>query len=188
MTDRPIIFSAPMVRALLDGRKVMTRRLAWRHVPDPADSVLTVRVATPWQRVQPGDRLWVREAFADAMTAGPHPEHGIALGHFYRADDQFHGAPKWRSPIYMGRWLSRLTLTVLTTRVERLQAITTADAVVEGTDLGIIDGKVTKRDARQTFAELWDSLHGAGSWTQNPEVVALCFTVARRNIDSQEAA
>ena len=65
--ERPILFSAPMVRAILDGRKTVTRRpvkgagLKWledftpEYVADPANSLC------PYGK--PGDRLWVRETW-----------------------------------------------------------------------------------------------------------------------------
>src|SRR5438477_7174905 len=69
MTDIPIIFSAPMVRALLAGDKTMTRRLAWRQVEDKL-ACGVIDVPSPWQRVQPGDHLWVRETWCDPESNG----------------------------------------------------------------------------------------------------------------------
>lgn len=79
--DYPIMFSAPMVLRLLAEAqeqgtgKSMTRRLAWRDFAVkpgspramPKNAVVvrdgTTKTPTPWQRVQIGDRLWVRENF-----------------------------------------------------------------------------------------------------------------------------
>ena len=176
MTDRPIIFSAPMILALLDGRKTMTRRLAWRRDPAWGDAAPIVgkerdyMLPTPWQRVAPGDRLWVRETWR--LNA----QGGLIE---YRAD--WTGpAGKWRSPIHMPRHASRLTLTVTGTKIEKLQMIRNADIKAEG-----IEGDPPKS---VVFSALWDMLHGLGAWAKNPEVVALSFTVHPKNIVNMEAA
>ena len=176
MTDRPIIFSAPMVRALLDGRKTQTRRLA---------------SAFAWQRVQPGDRLWVREAF---NTFGGGDPGVLVWAADWRENAKARGLdnipetePKWRPSIHMPRSASRLTLTVTDVRRQRLQDITRGDAKAEGVPrLHPIadDDPSTPIDA---FGDLWDALHGEGAWDANPEVIALTFTVERRKIDLAQA-
>lgn len=252
MTDRPIIFSAPMVRALLAGRKTMTRRLAWRaSLVDTPGNVRARRVghlfqqASPWQRVQPGDRLWVRETFwiaekysygcspsGEEINPPPLAHRSGDLVHFAAAGDppnvsnrHYPGglrdgsgafaAPDpyaiWRlfPSIHMPRWASRLTLVVTAVRVERLQAISETDAQAEGMvfvnhgtgaygrarDGWHSDSAEAAKGpdyclstARFAFANLWGSLHGAGSWAANPEVVALTFTVHQHNIDTTERA
>ena len=120
MTDRPIIFSAPMVPALLDGRKTMTRRMAWRSVGK--GGLFEDTFSTVWQKVRPGDRLWVRENFRngpsyDGVTAGAVPwfatkwyEAGPARSEVLRTP--ITAAGKLRPSIHMPRWASRLTLVV----------------------------------------------------------------------------
>ena len=206
MKDHPIIFSAPMVRALLEGRKTQTRRLAWKPlviaIATEGHPTEEVRDASLWQRVQPGDRLYVREAWKphslyDHMAPRDMPQAKV----FYLADDAYSpSGSRGRPGIHMPRWASRLTLTVTAAKVERLQAITEDDARAEGiywsrrwegwTSGAGADETVDFHTSRpdRAFASLWERLHGDGAWAANPEVVALSFTVARENIDQREAA
>jgi len=183
-----------MVRALLDGRKTQTRRLA----------------SSPLAKALPDDRLWVRETSMPAIDAGG--------GDFrYAADYDTAGyrrmadLHKWTPAIHMVRRASRLTQVVTEVRFERLQDISEADAMAEGiTSEEVIVGahcaggvhtEVTAtryfydgcaeegfESAVDAYAALWDHLHGAGSWDKNPELVALTFTVHQVNIDRMPAA
>jgi hypothetical protein len=95
--------------------------------------------------------------------------------------------------IHMPRWASRLTLTVTDVRVERLQNITEDDARAEGVerDEDVPGGWVDYRApgtqccliASDSFASLWESIHGPEAWNANPWVCAISFEVRRRNID-----
>lgn len=147
MTDRPIIFSAPMVRALLEGRKTMTRRIL---KPQPNSEGLFEDLddamrALQWTR---GDRLWVREAWRTEARYDEtrpidllHPEIAKDMGQrvplcSYEADYQQEPNDgcrgRLRPSIHMPRWASRLTLTVTAFKVERLQEISETDAQAEG--------------------------------------------------------
>lgn len=156
MTDAhiilPMIFSAPMIRALLDGRKTQTRRYAWRTVNgDDAECF-----PTPWQRVKLGDRLWVRETHyrfgvwrKDGKTKSGRQrwrfkplDYNEVL--FIDAPPESHrigttkskGRPVgqwWKRPsIHMPRWASRLTLIVTEVRRQPLLDISEDDARAEG--------------------------------------------------------
>lgn len=196
MADKPIIFSGPMVNALLAGRKTQTRRILKPQPPDGLmpESMAIAGEAQPigagWSR---GDRLWVRETCA--IWNGEH--HDIV----YRADETSDGWEamrhdarlgfwKIKSSIHMPRWASRLTLTVTDVRVQRLQEISEADAMAEGVDAVIMDDvpRQAAMSRRSDFAALWNSIHGPEAWDANPWVVALTFAVHKRNIDSVEAA
>ena len=220
MTDHPIIFSAAMVRALLDGRKTQTRRLAWGK-PMPGlyerngrGELVPIPRPSPWQRVQPGDRLWVREAcWTNSTPEGDGVRY--AADHAWRVIENTPEASEaWckldcyggqagrdnatdtgmRVPsIHMPRWASRITLHVEALRVEKLQAISAADAVAEGLEPrtasnGHITWHVPDAICGQTpqraFKLLWESLHGPDAWATNPEVVVLQFRVAKGNIDA----
>lgn len=208
----PIIFSGPMIRALLDGRKTMTRRLLYskrkarngfipssatflRDHPPPCpplgpsgfptdnapDEFYTLSL---WQRVKPGDRLWVRERAAhrpykDGEQIIYHCELPLALNR--------DGQPlRWHPSIHMPRAWSRLTLVVTATKIEPLQNITEADAKAEGVERAIagIDAHGNLCTYRTGFVYLWGQLHGTESWLENPKVVALTFEVHKMNIDA----
>jgi len=148
MKERPILFSAPMVRAILEGRKTVTRRVIkpvqprengmWPAGRDPVSDC-------PYG--QPGDRLWVRETYAlrsyggavtDTIHYAATPEHGRFLQRDMRtfsdsAVPTLEG--RWRPSIHMPRWASRITLEVTGVRVERLQDITTDQILAEGVQI-----------------------------------------------------
>jgi len=207
MTDRPIIFSAPMIHALLDGRKTQTRRILkprkkWR---DRGYTHLDMEVLVDelwwWDGLRdnigasapipyaPGDRLWVREAVRfDARhdVVEPLGAHGLV---WYEADGPVNwpereGSPgKLRPSIHMPRWASRLTLTVTDVRVQRLQDISEDDMRAEGMH-GNAGGAWGCEGLVEDFTDLWDTIHGEGAWDRNDWVAAITFTVARRNIDA----
>jgi hypothetical protein len=158
ITDRPILFSAPMVRALLAGTKTQTRRTVKReNAPspgyswaecmcaeiDPADVPCVVCDsrfgACPYGEA--GDALWVREthalvprtAYAQSegvqQTANPADPDQAAV---YREGWERSAPGKWRPSIHMPRWASRITLRVTSVRVERVQDLSEEDAGAEG--------------------------------------------------------
>lgn len=129
MADRPIMYSAPMVQALIAGRKTQTRRLA----------------TSPLARARPGDRLWVRENVGRRVASflGIEATNGVENA-FYLADGDevvndrgFNLCPWWASKgglpsIHMPRWASRLTQIVESVKFESLHAISEEDAIAEG--------------------------------------------------------
>ena len=198
MKERPIIFSAPMVRAILAGTKTQTRRVVklkpWQQIeerdggapwPWMYDDDRAGDHWLPCPYGQAGDRLWVRESFCDARQAAA----GRVL---YRSSGDI--ACGWKPSIHMPRQFSRITLEVTAVRVERLQDITEADAVAEGVTpkwepgcsgrLMEAIGGFSFRPAASAYADLWESLHGPGSWDANPWV----WVVEFKRIQSAEGA
>tara|TARA_B000000460_G_scaffold235653_1_gene197047 strand:- start:42 stop:686 length:645 start_codon:yes stop_codon:yes gene_type:complete len=213
MTDRPILFSAPMVRALLAGRKTQTRRIASFIVPageqyhvrnahggwfGPASRV--PEVAPNYAPYAVGDRLWVKEtwlstpAYDDLKPSelgGEEPLLYVAdSATFNWREADGHRRGKTRVSIFMPRWASRITLTVTDVRVERLQDCSEADAVAEGIEqygrfFGLPDTNWDQAElsAVAAYQRLWNSINGEGSWEANPWVVAVSFDVLKGNID-----
>ena len=211
MTDRPIIFSAPMVKAMIAGRKTQTRRLLKKGCPASRNLILPdgPNKGGVQMSYAPGDRLYVREAHrcngwaSDVATIFYRASEGdgyTAMCEQWPVADHkpMPVSGKWRSPIHMPRWASRLTLTVTDVRVERLNEISEADAIAEGglrnpgpTEYGdYFSSEVPESfgdqdwgSAREWFADLWNTIHGPSAWDDNPWVVAISFDVRHGNID-----
>lgn len=190
--ERPILFSAPMVRAILEGRKTQTRRVVkqqphaandpqhaalrgagwvWMaHDDRPSYTFATGDFRCPYGA--PGDRLWVRETWAKA-------ESPLIDETFYRADGEVDGRqrafsyvkrePRWRPSIHMPRWASRIDLEVTGVHVERLQDISEADALAEGVAPEAPD------ECALAFRRLWESINGPDSWAADPWVWVVEF-------------
>lgn len=152
-------------------------------------------------RIEPrrGARLWVRETFC-ASYAAPGTEGFGPSGTAYRADydarrDRIADLvpePKWSSPLFLPRALSRIDLDVRGVRLQRLHAITEEDARAEGAEL-TIEG-VPRGAHRLAFAALWDEINGkikGHAWQDNPWVAAIRFErvlPVDRASDRQEVA
>lgn len=199
MRERPILFSAPMVRAILDGRKTQTRRVAKlvRH-PDfgywmkpnvfvqENEQQHVIDRACPYG--QPGDRLWVRETFFDTA---PFKSAALFLGratrYAYRADEEVIGCHKWKPSIHMPRRASRILLDVTAIRVERLQDISEADARAEGArECDPVSGRevlLAGPSQRGSFVlhyrDIWEQINGPDSWAANPWVWIIEFRRAQ---------
>lgn len=197
MTERPMIFSSEMVRAILDGRKTQTRRpikfpfkdrnLGCELSGNELAGELSSGNYLNSLFGKPGDRIWVRETFQgplfdfdqmDAYCKDSAPfekaqfcvykADGKPAPEFFDADDNLHCC--WRPSIHMPRWASRILLEITDVRVERLNAITESDASAEGiTDTGFGDLLV------DGYRYLWKSIYGDDSWQANPWVWVLEF-------------
>jgi len=179
MKSRPILFSGAMVRAILNGRKTQTRSVAKEFDGKQVDAIVQ---RYPNQRGCPygevGDRLWVRETWAETEQSGVHP---IDSQYIYRATDADWSTLegwKWKPSILMPRDACRIELEITGIRVERLNEISEADAKAEGcTGDCPIDHIPTYLAAPLSYeyAQLWESINGYGSWAKNPFVWVIEF-------------
>lgn len=176
--ELPILFSGPMVRAILDGSKTQTRRVfnpkrctepgclnAWQ-VPG-IDGTFGCPYGS--EDADPPTRLWVRETWR--KRAGLY---------YYAADfaPADVAALKWKPSIHMPRAASRLLLEVTETRLERLQDITEEDARAEGTPAAFwkVGNQHVGPCYRAAFPALWDMTYGEQApWKSNPVVWVVSF-------------
>ncbi|WP_445677642.1 hypothetical protein [Pseudomonas putida] len=205
MKERPILFSGPMVRAILEGQKTVTRRPVkpqyiegpWsvrrteapkhdRHSHDwwlPTGSQ-PYTALPPCPYGQPGDRLWVREAWAQINVAQAPGESWVVYRECDNRTD--YGGP-WKPSIHMRRRDSRILLEITDVRVERLHDISEGQCIAEGIE-GCIPGCQSPYDGdgapecdcmnlsyEDSFQALWTSINGAKSWSSNPWVWVVEF-------------
>jgi hypothetical protein len=200
--ERPILFSGPMVRAILEGRKTQTRRIAKPYTrgaeiidtytdgsiryqverwPNGVVAKPSLGCACKYGMV--GDRLWVRETWSCPRQIGG---SFVREKRMYKADELSpwldYSSVVWKPSIHMPRQFSRLSLELTAVRVERLQAISEIDARAEGCEGhrasdGYDIDPTRDVDPIEEYRELWDSLNakrGYG-WDVNPWVWVLAF-------------
>lgn len=206
MKEKPIIFNAESVLAILDGRKTHTRRVmkiqpefrdGVYYWPTEADIAAYGTSAAELNqsifRYAPykvGDRLWVREAFyCDDLDYPNGMLEEMLRCLYYRADGDccsqipecqcaYFGGVRWKSPLFMPRWASRLTLEVTAVRVERLQDISEEDVNAEGvTDpQSLSDPPSDTGRPIEWFSAAWDKLNGKRApWQSNSWVWVVEF-------------
>jgi hypothetical protein len=202
MRELPILFSAPLVRAILADTKSVTRRPVKPGVMDvPVDPGAMASTREEYARDMlsrcpfgvPGDRLWCRETFAPfgcRTHNGDLPYETASelhctcrSGAWYRADvlpGDDDSTTRWTPSIHMPRWASRILLEVTNVRVERLQDITEDDAKAEGvtpTNGHPVRGSVfgCGPTCREGFAQTWIDIYGPESWAANGFVWRVAF-------------
>jgi hypothetical protein len=166
MKARPILFSTPMVQAILEGRKTQTRRVVKPQPGDHPDDDGHVLYRCPYGQV--GDVLWVKETYAYARYDFDH----IADQFIYKSDYSDHFVYwKWKPSLFMPKSAARIFLKITNVRVKRLHHISSTDIKSEGAHY-TIDYYDSLLDAWQS---LWQSINGEQSWNGNPYVWVIEF-------------
>lgn len=184
MRERPILFSGPMVRALLAGTKTQTRRPVkltdsgrvkavgsnrnWH--PEDSEAVS----ACPHGAV--GDWLWVRETWA-TLPCFDHFKPSLltsADAPFLYCAGSSVDVPIWRPSIFMPRFVSRITLEITAVRIERLNEINGQEAWAEGCPFHAATDP-SRAAIINWFRDVWESSYGVGSWAANPMVWVIEF-------------
>ncbi|EPX4144439.1 hypothetical protein ACW0FS_004117 [Vibrio vulnificus] len=212
MKTIPMIFNDDMVKAIVSGRKTVTRRPAkgvtysermgfifngYAHgIGSDHRQTMNNIIKRPVKAgcpVNTGDLIYVRETWANAGANAPeltlyranYPEHVPA---------HYENVPclsdiKWTPSIHMPRWASRLTLKVTDVRIERVQEITEEQAIFEGMPtneecqrMAVEAGLSWYQKPVTWFKNLWDSIYN--DWNNNPYVWVIEFEVIHQNVDT----
>jgi hypothetical protein len=175
---KPILFSTPMVQAILRDEKTQTRRIMQEQPPCQllscgtsgrywADNPEDLRAKYFRCKYEIGDILWVRETW--------HPKrHNMPTGwkYEYKATAKEDGNPTdepWKPSIFMPKDACRIFLKITKIKIERLQDITDSDIVKEG---AAAFGCCTKQ---LNWQILWEKINGFESWKENPWVFVYEF-------------
>ncbi len=181
--DQSDIIAGAIMEDILDADIGYHEGEAWRRFPCPYG--------------QPGDRLWVRENWQpyDRMSAWD-DNNGILVADCeyalcFQAEPEDESvkwvtAPignrawpttgeRWIPSIHMPRWASRITLEIVSVRVEQLNEISEADAIAEGISIDHLKCETGREGLAPVFETLWESINGLGSWDANPWVWVVEF-------------
>lgn len=196
MKTKPILFSTEMVEAILEGKKIQTRRIVKHdlgklmdrenvkseitdeglmvhfktHDEHPRESFCGIK--NPHGKID--DILWVREAFTHGSDSYPFV---FKANYDTQFPSDIENIPnkselKWKPSIYMPKEACRIFLKITNIRVERLHSISRGDAMSEGCPFANI---AKKTNPVAWFAELWQKINGEESWNNNPWVWVIDF-------------
>lgn len=176
-------FSEPMVRAWMEGRKTVTRRLmnpqpvfddsgvwypranAGKAFHYASESHFCKGVAIDFARYCPGETVYIKETWTRTADRAGRILYKADDGHIKAVADY---PVKWKSPLFMPEWAARCHALIVSVRPERVQEITEEEAIAEGIagihpcnhSMDYVFG------CRDQFTNLWESLH-PGSWERN---------------------
>lgn len=187
--EHPILFKTEMVQAILDGRKIQTRRVIdklypisnpngnWLYIGHKdsgyvfKDSISsTIPLKYPYGQV--GDRLWIKETYCSCVEP-PNKDMGVCYKTNLReqsaADFCTDKNIKWKPLIFMPRWASRITLEITDIKPQKLQDITNDEAFLEGMSKNIAaklgystsesEEEFNFTQTRYIFSKYWDSIN-----------------------------
>lgn len=192
MKERRFFQPAALAQAIRDGRRTQARVVidpqpAGRgHIGHHGYGMPFIRTkngpkACPFG--QPGDRLWIPETFAIVprtayrcsagvqQTLRPDDDHDAAI--YRHGWTRSNGGFRWRPGSHMPRWACRTVVEITAVRVERLQDISARDCWAEGVPSS------PDVDPVHEYRDMWESIHGPGSWDRNPWVWGLGFKVVK---------
>ena len=206
---KPILYSTPMVQALLSKIKRKTRRTkglervnqnpdVWKfekvsqcldyNTPEFMAEFIGANGDGSWQacfsQYNIGDILWVRETFQHTEILNLHPSDEN-YGFVYKADAQpweCYEGWRWNPSIFMKKEAARIFLKVTNVRIERLKNITEEEAIAEGCEIEWYDKDrgIKLVSARSAFKELWISIYGEKHWKVNPWIWVYEFEKVER--------